>query len=305
MDLAEARALLDKVVEDRRARSVTYLPGPRTFPVGRAEGCLVYDDYGSAYLDFGPGGEVNILGHRNPQVVHAITDHLVHYTYTGEDHLSRFAIEYAEALSKTLPPDQDGNPYQVLVLPSVTQADALIRSLPGTVWDDTVAGFGRTGTMWGFERTAGVPDTLIVGSEGGGGLPFAALVSTRRVMETIPCLPFMSAHPVVCAAASAVLAQITPELLAHVGAMGEVLSGGLAELSKQFPDIIVPAAPAPGLLQKVPLHYSISVETFVRSCRDKGLLMHSDLHLTPPLVVTEQEVRQAIDVLGDVCLDWS
>lgn len=305
MDLAEARALLDKVVEDRCARSGTHLPGPRTFPVGRAEGALVYDDYGSAYLDFGPGGEVNILGHRNPQVIHAITDHLVHYTYTGEDHLSRFAIEYAEAISKTLPSDQDGNPYQVLVLPSVTQADTLARTLPGTIWDDATTGFGRTGTMWGFERTGEVPDTLIVGGAGGGGLPFAALISKSQVMEKIPHLPFMSAHPVVCAAASAVLAQITPELLAHVEAMGEVLCSGLAELAEQFPNIITPAVPTPGLLQKVPLHYSISVETFVRSCRDKGLLMHSDLRLTPPLVVTGQEVRQAIDVLGDVCLDWS
>jgi len=298
-----AREILDRAVAERRALAHLYLPGERVFPAGMADGPRVMSEYGAEFLDFGRGGSVNILGHRNPRVIQVFTDHLRHYTYTGDDHVCRYPVEYAQALSARFP-EADGEPRQVLVVSSVNDARVVARTIAKTLFniiDETETGFGRTGTLW--SRTPGRDDVVVLGPAGGGGMPFAAVVATREMFDGND-IPSMANHPVVCAAALAVLEQITDELLDHVTKMGQVLTTGITELAQQFPAVLgIPNGA--GLLQQLTLNDKVQTQKFRESCRAKGLLLHPDLRMTPPLVVSEQEVRQAVDILADVCLDWS
>ncbi|QDH91781.1 aminotransferase [Mycobacterium phage Phrappuccino] len=296
----DLQAHLDHMIEERRASARAHLPGHWDFPVGRAERCHVFDETGRPYLDFGPGGAINILGHHNEQVTHALWNHLHQYSYTGQ-HAGRYQVAYAEALAATFPqPDR-----QVLVLSSVSEARRIAREMPGRIHDESGTGFGRTGRMWGSD-----PDddaVVLLGPAGGGGLPFAALVASAEQFDGISPPP-MAAHPLACTAGTAVLSQLTPELLQHVAAMGTVLADGLAEVAEQFPAVIRSVAGPPdgvGLLQKITTVDLEDTQRLFEACRDRGLLLHHTLYLTPPLVITEQEVKQAVDILADVCLDWS
>jgi 4-aminobutyrate aminotransferase-like enzyme len=295
--------LLAQMVGKRRDDAATYLPGQRWFVPGRAEGCLVYDELGAAFLDFGSGGAANLLGHCHPELKRAL-EHFLFYTYTGDDHIARFAVDYAKALSARFPPDAEGNPRQVLVVPCLQQAEQIAKAMPGSYGSEAATGFGRTGTMWGFEHLGlPCPDAVVLGPNGAGGLPFSAVVAPASSFTVTTPAPMFS-HPVVSAMALLVLDLITDELLAHVKTVGGVLAHGLAELAVQFPAVFS-GANGVGLTQQLFTTEQVDKKKFRDACRAAGLFMHPDLTLTPPLVVSEQEVRQAIDVIADIALDWS
>jgi 4-aminobutyrate aminotransferase-like enzyme len=260
----------------------------------------VFSEHGFPFLDFGPGAAANVLGHSHPTVVMRIQEHLSHYTFTGTDHLARFSIEYASALAQAV-----GEDYQALVVPSIRDARWIAHLMPGITDDETKTGFGRTGKLWGFQHDGTKPDIVILGPGGGGGLPFAAVVA-RTAMFTPDVrreIPMMAAHPVVCVAAAAVLEHLQPELLSHVVEMGRVLTEGLGQLHAQFPEHIAPPHQSGvGLLQCLPITDKVDAQKFRAALMHGGLLTHPDLTLTPPLTITEQEVRQAIDVIADACL---
>ena len=290
----EAQRLLDKFIDQRRTSAQEHLAGVYGFPVGRAEGCWVFDEAGRGVLDFGIGGQTHLLGHRNEQVRYALHEHGHHYLYTGEDHLAAFPVKYAETLAGHLPAH-----FRVAVVPSVADARSIADAMPGTVLDQTRTGLGRTGRMWSQDPTAA--DVVLIGPSGGGGLPFAAVAAHKRLWDGIT-LPPMTNHPLLCVAGLVVLKQITDDLLDHVERMGAVLAEGLAELTQQFSFLRPPNGV--GLLQFLKTSDTEQASEFREQCLARGLILHPDLALTPPLTVTEQEVRQAIDILADVCLDW-
>lgn len=288
------RKLIDEYIGQRRAKADAHLVGTFGMAVGRAQGSWVYDVADRPFLDFGPGGAVNLLGHRNDTIGYLIQEHTYHYLYPGEGFLQRFPAEYAEALARHLP---EG--FKVLVLTSLAEARAVAAGLGGPIVDETATGFGRTGRMWGNEHGPG--DVVLLGPSGGGGLPFAAVAAHSDRWHTV-AVPPMANHPLVCGAALAVLRGITDELLEQVRTTAAALTKGLNELAAQFSFLGPPRGI--GLLQFLQLKDKERAQAFRDSCRDSGLLIHPDLALTPPLTVTEREVNHAVDILADVCLDW-
>jgi len=74
------------------------------------------------------------------------------------------------------------------------------------VCDEIQAGFGRTGTLWGFEQYGIVPDLAVFGKGISGSLPMAAVAGRPEVLDQYPPLSMTSSHagnPVCCAAALA------------------------------------------------------------------------------------------------------
>src|SRR5260370_22658408 len=74
------------------------------------------------------------------------------------------------------------------------------------VLDEVQAGFGRTGTMWGFEHYGIVPDLALFGKGISISLPLSAVAGTAEIMDSQPIGTMTSTHtgnPVCCAAALA------------------------------------------------------------------------------------------------------
>src|SRR5688572_9173327 len=74
------------------------------------------------------------------------------------------------------------------------------------IFDAIQTGFGRTGSLWGFEQSGVIPDILLLGKALGGGLPLGAFIASHGLMSTLSSEPVLGhittfgGHPVSCAA---------------------------------------------------------------------------------------------------------
>ena len=74
------------------------------------------------------------------------------------------------------------------------------------ILDEVQAGFGRCGTLWGFEQYDMVPDILLLGKALGGGMPLGAFIASPDLMANLSHDPVLGhittfgGHPVCCAA---------------------------------------------------------------------------------------------------------
>jgi len=183
------------------------------------------------------------------------------------------------------------------------------------VCDEVQAGFGRTGTFWGFEHYGMVPDLACLGKGITSSLPLAAVAGRADVMDLHPKGSMTSTHtgnPVCCAAALANIDVIVKEDLAgNARRVGGELHASLGALQKGFPQAAVVLGK--GLVAGVPLvdpqtgqpDSPLAYDT-VRRCYEKGLLMFNPvglggatLKIAPPLIITAEAVREGVAVLRE------
>src|SRR5438270_2879782 len=102
------------------------------------------------------------------------------------------------------------------------------------VLDEVQAGFGRCGTMFGFEHYGIVPDLACFGKGITSSLPLSAVAGRADVMDLHPVNSMTSTHtgnPVSCAAALASIELIEKEKLpANAAAMGAILQDELIRM---------------------------------------------------------------------------
>src|SRR5262249_61328358 len=107
--------------------------------------------------------------------------------------------------------------------------------------DEIQAGFGRTGTLWGFEQYEVTPDLAVFGKGISGSLPLSAVAGRPEVLDLYPPLSMTSSHagnPVCCAAALASIDLVVNERLAErARETGAALHRKLNALAKRFPQI--------------------------------------------------------------------
>lgn len=183
------------------------------------------------------------------------------------------------------------------------------------VCDEVQAGFGRTGTMWGFEHYGIVPDLTTFGKGITSSLPLAAVAGRPEIMDLHPPGSMTSTHtgnPVCCAAALASLDLVLKENLAeNARKMGDVLHKGLRDLKSRFPEIgwvdgkgLVAAVACVKPGTKEP-DGDLAWEV-VNKCIQKGVLMFSPVGLNgssvkiaPPLVINEEALVESLGVLEE------
>ena len=165
--------------------------------------------------------------------------------------------------------------------------------------DEVQAGMGRTGTFFAFEQLGIRPDLVTLAKGLANGLPMGALLAGERAAPGF--VPgdhgsTFGGNPVAAAAAAAVVEAIDDDLLARVRERGAELTAGLAALPA------VRAVRGRGLLVGAELDRPVG--PVVDACREQGLLVLSAgpdvLRLTPPLVVSSDEVRQALLTIESV-----
>ncbi len=183
------------------------------------------------------------------------------------------------------------------------------------VCDEVQAGFGRTGTLWGFEHYGIVPDLACFGKGITSSLPLAAVAGRPDVMDLHPPGSMTSTHtgnPVCCAAALASIERVVKEDLAgNARRVGAVLHRELHRLASRFPQAGWVAGK--GLVAGVTCVRPGKKEPdgdfawdVVERCFEKGLLMFSPVgyggatvKIAPPLVITEEAVRESVGVLEE------
>jgi 4-aminobutyrate aminotransferase/(S)-3-amino-2-methylpropionate transaminase len=183
------------------------------------------------------------------------------------------------------------------------------------VCDEVQAGFGRTGTMWGFEHYGIVPDLALFGKGISSSLPLAAVAGRADVMDLHPAGSMTSTHtgnPICCAAALASIELVVNENLAYnARQMGTILHEKLRALAKRFPQIgcVDGKGLVAGLACVIPGKKDPDGDLawdVIERCLHKGLLMFSPVGLgggtvkiAPPLVITEGALLDSVAVLEE------
>lgn len=100
--------------------------------------------------------------------------------------------------------------------------------------DEIQSGFGRTGQRFAFSRQGIEPDLLLLGKSMAGGLPLAAVVGRRELLDALPKGGLggtYSGNPLGCAAALATLAQMSD---ANLSGWGEQQEGVILERYRRW-----------------------------------------------------------------------
>jgi len=183
------------------------------------------------------------------------------------------------------------------------------------VCDEVQAGFGRTGTLWGFEHYGIVPDLATFGKGISSSLPLAAVAGRADVMDLMPVGSMTSTHtgnPVCCAAALASIGLVIKEDLAsNARVMGALLHRRLGEIQSRFPQIgnVHGKGLVAGVLCVLPGTKKPDADLafqVVRLCFEKGLLMFAPVgfgsatvKIAPPLTITEEAILESTSVLEE------
>ena len=165
------------------------------------------------------------------------------------------------------------------------------------VVDEVQTGLGRTGTFFAYETLGVEPDLVTLAKGLGNGLPIGALLVREGAAEPIGPGDHGSTfggNPVAAAAACAVVEAIDDALLATVVARGAQLAEGLEGVPGVF------EVRGRGLMLAARLDRDAG--PVVDACRGAGLLVLTAgpdvLRFLPPLVVSEDEVGEALELLA-------
>ncbi|HYB30573.1 MAG TPA: acetylornithine/succinylornithine family transaminase [Solirubrobacteraceae bacterium] len=179
--------------------------------------------------------------------------------------------------------------------------EACDRTGAALMFDEIQCGMGRTGTLWAYEQTDVVPDAMTSAKALGGGLPIGALVTGPRLADTFQPGDHGStfAGGPVAASAALVALQICsdPDLLARVRTAGERLASALAELP------YVVRVRGRGLMLAIDVDSDLNAaELARRALFEQRLVVNATgpatIRLEPPLIVTDEEVDEAVARLG-------
>jgi 4-aminobutyrate aminotransferase/(S)-3-amino-2-methylpropionate transaminase len=182
--------------------------------------------------------------------------------------------------------------------------------------DEIQSGCGRTGTFLASEAFGFEPDIVLLAKALASGYPLSAVIGPREVMDA----PGPSAiggtyvgNPVACAAANAVLDVIEEEhLIERADEVGKSLRAGWEHIAEETPEI----GDIRGVGAMIGVEFVEDRETkepnegflgaVIGGAMQRGLVTvscgayHNVLRHLIPLVITDEELDEGIEILSDV-----
>jgi 4-aminobutyrate aminotransferase/(S)-3-amino-2-methylpropionate transaminase len=186
--------------------------------------------------------------------------------------------------------------------------------------DEIQSGMGRTGKLFGIEHYGVVPDIVTTAKSLAAGFPLSGVTGPADVMEA-PHVGGLGGtyggNPVACAAAIAVLAELTEtDLLQRATAQGKLIRSRLDPLE----DSLGIVGEVRGLGPMVGVELIVDEQTkepnklaaaaVVKRCHEKGVLImkagtyDNVVRLLAPLVISDADLHEGLDVLVDA-LQWA
>ena len=173
------------------------------------------------------------------------------------------------------------------------------------IYDEVQTGFGRTGKMFAFEHFE-VPDVMTIAKAFSGSLPLGAFISSRNIMTCLSYDPPLGhittfgGNPLACAAALANIDVLMNEkVVEQVEVKGKLFSENIHHPAiREFRRI--------GLMMAVEFDNADLVRRIVNGCLEKGVITFwflsnpDSFRISPPLTITEEEIKTACSIIMDV-----
>jgi len=194
--------------------------------------------------------------------------------------------------------------------------------------DEVMVGFGRTGKLFGFQNYDGVLPDIVSCAKGisGAAVPLSMTACTEEIMQFFDDKPLgwgstYQAHPVAVAAAyEAVKHILKADIVGHVQTLAPIFEEEMQRLANKHP--CIKQYRAIGLFgcldvqdiqgNNPKLQHEAAHEAFLKykqAYKENGLVglhRYPHIHCAPPLVISEEEMRDgfqrldnAISVLDD------
>jgi acetylornithine/succinyldiaminopimelate/putrescine aminotransferase len=171
------------------------------------------------------------------------------------------------------------------------------------VFDEIQTGFGRTGTLWGFEKCGVIPDIILLGKALGGGLPLGAFIADRKLMSMLTADPVLGhittfgGHPLSCAAGLASLQVILEEGL--IEKVKEKSAIFLSHLDHR----LIRSIRNSGFWLALEFDSFEINKKIIDTCISEGVLTDwflfapQCLRISPPLTMTDPEIKKAAGII--------
>lgn len=166
--------------------------------------------------------------------------------------------------------------------------------------DEIQGGFGRTGTLFGYEHYGLKPDLVCIGKGMGNGFPMSGLLGPSKLIDH-PAMELSSTNggnPLACAAGLAVIRYMKREnIIARSCELGKKFHSWLAD----FP---VPVQGRGMVAALIFDDIDTADKVVVEACKRGVLVVHTmanTVKLGPPLTIAEDRLKEAVEILGEVC----
>lgn len=250
-------------------------------------------------------GSMSVMGYEErKQAFRPLLPDIDFITFNNEADLEKITTKTAGILLETIQGGagfiQPQNDFLKKVRERCTEVGALM------ILDEIQPGFGRTGTLFGFQNYDVVPDIVTMGKGMGSGMPVGAFTASSAMMDLLMHNPKLGhittfgGHPVIAAACLATLKEITETNL-----MAEAL-----EKEKLFRTLLVhpliQEVRGKGLMLAAMTTSAAITNEVILKCQDKGLILFwllfegCAIRITPPLTISEEEIREGCAIMLEV-----
>ncbi|HEX6428647.1 MAG TPA: aspartate aminotransferase family protein [Niastella sp.] len=229
---------------------------------------------------------------------------VLHLEYDAVESLQEITTQTACVIAETIQAERG------VFAPSAQWMTALQEKCRETgtllILDEIQTGFGRTGTLWGFEQFNVVPDIVLMGKALGGGMPLGAFIADQKIMQVLTENPVLGhittfgGHPVCCAGGLAAFkVLLKEEIILQVNAKGALFRELLMHP-------LIKTVRANGLLIAVEFEQFEINKKVIDGCLEQGLLTDwflfapECMRIAPPLTITEKEIKKAVRTILQV-----
>ncbi len=180
--------------------------------------------------------------------------------------------------------------------------------------DEVQSGFGRTGKLFAIEHSGIAPDLLTTAKSLGAGMPISAVTGRADIMDSAHLGGIGGTYggsPVACAAALAAVEMIRrPGFLPRAERIGEIMREAMEGWKARWP--LVGDVRGQGAMRLAELVRDRKTKepapeetlAVIKHAVGRGLMviragLYSNcVRLLPPLVISDEQLREGLDVLG-------
>jgi acetylornithine/N-succinyldiaminopimelate aminotransferase len=250
-------------------------------------------------------GSLSVMGfEERKQVFRPLIPDVDFITFNNEEDIQKITNKTAGIILESIQGGagfiQPENDFLINVRERCTEVGALL------IIDEIQPGFGRTGKLFGFENYGIVPDIVVLGKGMGGGMPVGAFTASEEMMDLLTDNPKLGhittfgGHPVIAAACLATLQEITETNL-----MAETLEKEIL-FRELLVHPLIKEIRGKGLMLAAMTESADITNQIVLKCYDRGLMLFwllfegCAIRITPPLTISEEEIREGCHIIIDV-----